>query len=139
LYRDQQNRIKDQEINQHKYRHFVFDKVTKSIEQEKNKKARKREETRREEKRREEKRREEKRKEEKRREKQRKEKKRKEKKRKEKKRKEKKRKEKKREEKKASLTNGAGLTGSLHVEECKFIYIYCLAQSSSPSGSSSSI
>ena len=37
--------------------------------------------------------------------------------------------------KKASSTNGASLTGSLSVEECKLIHIYYPAQSSSPSGS----
>jgi hypothetical protein len=30
--------------------------------------------------------------------------------------------------KKASSTNSAGLTGSLHIEECKLIHIYHLAQ-----------
>ena len=35
--------------------------------------------------------------------------------------------------------NGAGLTGSLHVEECIQIHIYHLAQSSSPGGSQTSI
>jgi hypothetical protein len=34
----------------------------------------------------------------------------------------------------ASLTNGAGLTGRLHVEECKLIHIYNPACSSNPSG-----
>jgi hypothetical protein len=35
----------------------------------------------------------------------------------------------------AISTNGAGSTGGLHVEECKLIHTYLLAQSSSPSGS----
>ena len=34
----------------------------------------------------------------------------------------------------ASSTNGTGLTECLHVEECSKIYIYHLAQNSSPSG-----
>jgi hypothetical protein len=35
----------------------------------------------------------------------------------------------------AFSTNGAGSTGSQHVEECKLIHSYLLVQSSSPSGS----
>jgi hypothetical protein len=42
------------------------------------------------------------------------------------------------EKKKDSSRNGAGLTGSLHVEKRNLIYIYHLAQSSSPSGSGTS-
>jgi hypothetical protein len=35
----------------------------------------------------------------------------------------------------ASSTNGSGLTGGQHVEECKSIHSYLPVQSSSPSGS----
>jgi hypothetical protein len=38
----------------------------------------------------------------------------------------------------AFSTNGAVSTGSLHVDECKLIHIYLLAQSSNPSGSRTS-
>ena len=38
----------------------------------------------------------------------------------------------------AFSTNGAGSTGSYHVEECKLIHSYLLVQSSSPSGSRNS-
>jgi hypothetical protein len=40
--------------------------------------------------------------------------------------------------KKAFSINDAGLTGCLYVEEWKQIYIYHIAQSSSPSGSKTS-
>jgi hypothetical protein len=33
------------------------------------------------------------------------------------------------------ITNGAHITGCLYVEECKYIHIYHLPQSSNPSGS----
>jgi hypothetical protein len=39
---------------------------------------------------------------------------------------------------KASSTNGASLTGCLHVEECKYIHIYHPAQNSSASRSKTS-
>jgi hypothetical protein len=38
----------------------------------------------------------------------------------------------------AFSTNGAGSTGSLHVEECELIHTYLLAQSSIPSISTTS-
>jgi hypothetical protein len=40
--------------------------------------------------------------------------------------------------KKASSTDGAGLSGCLHIEECKKTHIYDPAQNSSPSGSKTS-
>jgi hypothetical protein len=40
--------------------------------------------------------------------------------------------------KKASSTNGIGLNGCLHAEECKYIHIYLPAQHSSPKGSQTS-
>jgi hypothetical protein len=45
---------------------------------------------------------------------------------------------KKKNPKPAASTNGIGLTGSLHVEECKSIYIYDPAQCSSSNGSRTS-
>jgi hypothetical protein len=38
----------------------------------------------------------------------------------------------------AFSTNGAGSTGSQHVEECKFIHSFLPVQSSSPGGSNTS-
>ena len=49
-----------------------------------------------------------------------------------------KRKKKERERKKASSTNGADLTGSLHIEKCKLIPICHDLQSSSPCDSRTS-